>query len=77
MHCALYVTYLILRIKRFYGSTAGISYILVCAVEVKMINTSEQYTFHVFIKALKAFQMALAENSGLSPVDAFVRTKAQ
>lgn len=68
---------LVLRIKRFYSGTARISYILVCAIEAKMINTSEQYTFHAFVEALKAFQMALAENSGLSPIDAFVGTKAQ
>jgi len=41
------------------------------------ISTLEQYAFRAFAEALESVPMALAENSGLSPVDTIAEIKAQ
>lgn len=59
------------------GGAAEISCALACAVKVYAISTLEQYAFHAFAEALEVVPMALAENSGLSPVDTLATIKAQ
>lgn len=41
------------------------------------ISTLEQYAFRAFAEALESVPMALAENSGLSPVDTIAEIKAR
>lgn len=41
------------------------------------ISTLEQYAFRAFAEALESVPMALAENSGISPVDTIAEIKAR
>lgn len=59
------------------GGAAEISCALACAAHADSISSLEQYAFRAFSDALEAIPMALAENSGLYPVDALAETKAQ
>lgn len=59
------------------GGAAEISCALACAAQADKISTLEQYAFRAFAEALEAVPMALAENSGLSPVDALAEIKAR
>ena len=53
---------------------------MACAVEVAKqadkISGIEQYAFRAFVDALEAIPMALAENSGLAPIDTVAALKA-
>lgn len=59
------------------GGAAEISCALACAAQADKISTLEQYAFNAFAEALEAVPMALAENSGLSPVDTLTEIKAR
>ncbi|XP_003703166.2 chaperonin containing TCP1 subunit 5 [Megachile rotundata] len=59
------------------GGAAEISCALACADQANKISTLEQYAFRAFAEALEAVPMALAENSGLSPVDTLTTIKAR
>ena len=59
------------------GGAAEISCALACADQANKISTLEQYAFNGFAEALEAVPMALAENSGLSPVDTLAEIKAR
>ncbi|XP_034943438.1 T-complex protein 1 subunit epsilon [Chelonus insularis] len=58
------------------GGAAEIACALACAEKADTIGSLEQYAFRAFADALEAIPMALAENSGLSPVDALAEVKA-
>ncbi|KAG6796955.1 T-complex protein 1 subunit epsilon [Apis florea] len=58
------------------GGAAEISCALACADKANKISTLEQYAFRAFAEALDAVPMALAENSGLSPVNTLADIKA-
>ncbi|KAF3430243.1 hypothetical protein E2986_11570 [Frieseomelitta varia] len=63
--------------KILYGGGAPeISCALACAEKANKISTLEQYAFRAFAEALEAVPMALAENSGLSPVNTLADIKA-
>lgn len=49
---------------------------MACADKANKISTLEQYAFRAFAEALDAVPMALAENSGLSPVNTLADIKA-
>ncbi|OAD61041.1 T-complex protein 1 subunit epsilon [Eufriesea mexicana] len=57
------------------GGAAEISCALACAAKANKISTLEQYAFLAFAEALEAIPMALAENSGLSPVNTLADIK--
>ncbi|KAI4483810.1 hypothetical protein M0804_008070 [Polistes exclamans] len=64
--------------KIIYGGGASeISCALACAWQADKISTLEQYAFRAFAEALETIPMALAENSGLSPVDSLAEIKAR
>lgn len=58
------------------GGAAEIACALACAAHADSISSLEQYAFRAFSDALEAIPMALAENAGLSAVDALAETKA-
>lgn len=57
------------------GGAAEISCALACAAKANKISTLEQYAFRAFAEALEAIPLALAENSGLSPVNTLADIK--
>ncbi|XP_034177932.1 chaperonin containing TCP1 subunit 5 [Osmia lignaria lignaria] len=59
------------------GGAAEISCAIACTAQANKISTLEQYAFRAFAEALEAIPMALAENSGLSPVDTLTEIKAR
>lgn len=59
------------------GGAAEISCALACAAEADKVSTLEQYAFRAFAEALEAIPMALAENSGLPPVNVLAETKSR
>lgn len=59
------------------GGAAEISCALACASTADKISTLEQYAFRAFSEALEAIPMALAENSGMSPVNSLAEIKAR
>lgn len=59
------------------GGAAEISCSLACAAQADKISTLEQYAFSAFADALESIPMALAENAGLSPVNAIAEIKAR
>ncbi|XP_078052817.1 chaperonin containing TCP1 subunit 5 [Augochlora pura] len=59
------------------GGAAEISCAIACAKEANKISTLEQYAFRAFSEALEAIPLALAENSGLSPVDTLAKIKSR
>lgn len=58
------------------GGAAEISCAIACAAQADSISSLEQYAFRAFSEALEAIPMALAENAGLSSVDALAEAKA-
>ena len=76
--CSLAVRYS--RIFLFYSSkfkkiTVFFSF-LCCSKEADKIKTIEQYAFRAFADALEAVPLALAENSGLDPINTLTEIKA-
>uniref|UniRef100_A0A915C197 T-complex protein 1 subunit epsilon n=2 Tax=Parascaris univalens TaxID=6257 RepID=A0A915C197_PARUN len=59
------------------GGAAEISCSLAVASEADKIEGVEQYAFRAFADALECIPMALAENSGLSPIDTVTDLKAK
>lgn len=59
------------------GGAAEISCALACIAQADQIRSLEQYAFRAFAEALENVPMALAENSGLSPVDTIAEIKAR
>ncbi|CAI4227886.1 unnamed protein product [Auanema sp. JU1783] len=59
------------------GGAAEVACALQVAAEADKIEGIEQYSFRAFADALEAIPMALAENSGLSPIDAITDLKAK
>ena len=49
---------------------------LCCSKEADKIKTIEQYAFRAFADALEAVPLALAENSGLDPINTLTEIKA-
>ncbi|XP_015117932.1 T-complex protein 1 subunit epsilon [Diachasma alloeum] len=58
------------------GGASEISCAIACAAQADSISSLEQYAFRAFAEALDAIPMALAENAGLSSVDALAEAKA-
>lgn len=59
------------------GGAAEISCAIACANQSNKISALEQYAFRAFAEALEAVPLALAENSGLSPVDTLAEIKSR
>lgn len=59
------------------GGAAEISCSLACAASADKISSLEQYAFRAFADALEAIPMALAENCGLSSVNALSEVKSR
>ncbi|CAK1548853.1 unnamed protein product [Leptosia nina] len=59
------------------GGAAEVACSLAVAREADKLSSLEQYSFRAFADALEAIPMALAENSGLSPIDALSDVKAR
>lgn len=59
------------------GGAAEIACALACHTNADKVGSIEQYAYRAFGDALEAIPMALAENSGLSPVDAVSEVKAK
>ncbi|XP_064397819.1 T-complex protein 1 subunit epsilon-like [Halichondria panicea] len=59
------------------GGAAEIACALDVAKEADKISTIEQYAMRAFADSLEAIPMALAENSGLNPIETVANVKAQ
>lgn len=59
------------------GGAAEVSCSLAVARAAEKISSLDQYSYRAFADALEAIPMALAENSGLSPIDALSEVKAR
>lgn len=59
------------------GGAAEISCALAVSEEADKISTLEQYAFRAFADALESIPLALAENSGLSPIHTLADCKAR
>merc|ERR1712117_409077 len=78
MHDALCVVRNLVRDNRvvYGGGAAEITCALAVSREADKIKTIEQYAFRAFADALEAVPLALAENSGLDPIQTLTETKA-
>merc|ERR1712226_1817800 len=78
MHDALCVVRNLIRDSRvvYGGGAAEISCALAVSKEADKIKTIEQYAFRAFSDALEAIPLALAENSGLEPIQTLTQIKA-
>lgn len=79
LHDAMCVVRNLVRDSRIvYGGGAAE---MACAVEVAKqadkIEGIEQYAFRAFVDALESIPMALAENSGLPPIDTVAALKVR
>uniref|UniRef100_A0A182S8H7 T-complex protein 1 subunit epsilon n=1 Tax=Anopheles maculatus TaxID=74869 RepID=A0A182S8H7_9DIPT len=79
IHDALCVVRSLIRDSRivYGGGAAEISCSLAVAREADQLSTLEQYAFRAFSVALEAIPLALAENSGLSPIETLAELKAR
>jgi len=59
------------------GGAAEISCALAVAKEADQLSTLEQYAFRSFSVALESIALALAENSGLQPIETLTELKAR
>ena len=59
------------------GGAAEISCSLAVAREADKLSTLEQYAFRAFSVALEAIPLALAENSGLAPIETLSELKSR
>lgn len=59
------------------GGAAEVSCALAVSEEADKISTLEQYAFRAFADALESIPLALAENSGLSPIYTLAECKAR
>merc|ERR1712025_1204591 len=78
MHDALCVVRNLVRDDRvvYGGGAAEISCALAVSKEADKIKTIEQYAFRAFADALESVPLALAENSGLDPINTLTEIKA-
>lgn len=59
------------------GGAAEISCAIAVAAEADKISSIEQYAFRSFSDALESIPLALAENSGLSPIETLTEVKSR
>uniref|UniRef100_A0A8D8US30 T-complex protein 1 subunit epsilon n=1 Tax=Cacopsylla melanoneura TaxID=428564 RepID=A0A8D8US30_9HEMI len=59
------------------GGAAEISCAIAVAAEADKISSIEQYAFRSFADALESIPLALAENSGLSPIETLTEVKSR
>jgi T-complex protein 1 subunit epsilon len=59
------------------GGAAEISCSLAVAAEADKLSTLEQYAFRAFSVALESIPLALAENSGLAPIETLSELKSR
>lgn len=78
MHDALCAVRNLVRDNRvvYGGGASEISCSLAVAKEAAKIKTIEQYAFRAFADALESVPLALAENSGLNPIQTLTEIKA-
>merc|ERR1711963_756585 len=78
MHDALCAVRNLVRDNRivYGGGASEISCSLAVSKEADKIKTIEQYAFRAFADALEAVPLALAENSGLDPIQTLTEVKA-
>lgn len=79
LHDALCVIRNLVRDNRvvYGGGAAEISCSLAVSAEADKISTLEQYPFRAFADALESVPLALAENSGLAPIQTLTEVKVQ
>uniref|UniRef100_A0A182J8P6 T-complex protein 1 subunit epsilon n=1 Tax=Anopheles atroparvus TaxID=41427 RepID=A0A182J8P6_ANOAO len=79
IHDALCVVRSLIRDSRivYGGGAAEISCSLAVAREADQLSTLEQYAFRSFSVALESIPLALAENSGLPPIETLSELKAR
>lgn len=79
IHDALCVIRNLVRDNRiiFGGGAAEIACSLAVGKEANKISTLEQYAMRSFAEALEAVPLALAENSGLPPINTLADVKSQ
>merc|ERR1719286_105067 len=79
MHDALCVVRNLVRDNRvvYGGGASEISCALAVSKEADNIKTIEQYAFRAFADALESVPLALAENSGLAPIQTLTEIKAK
>lgn len=79
IHDALCVTRNLVKDNRivYGGGAAEISAALAVSSEADKISGLEQYAFRAFADALESVPMALAENSGLPPIETLTELKAR
>lgn len=59
------------------GGAAEVSCAIAVAAEADKISSIEQYAFRAFADALESIPLALAENSGLSPIETLTEIKSR
>lgn len=79
IHDALCIVRSLIRDSRivYGGGAAEISCSLAVAKEADQLSSLEQYAFRAFSDALEAIPLALAENSGLAPIETLSELKAR
>ncbi|KAI1289547.1 T-complex protein 1 subunit epsilon [Halotydeus destructor] len=79
LHDALCVVRNLVKDNRivYGGGSAEISCSLAVAAEADRISSLEQYAFRAYADALDAIPIALAENSGLAPIQTLTEIKAK
>jgi len=79
MHDALCVVRNLVRDERivYGGGASEVSCALAVSKEADSIKTIEQYAFRAFADALESIPLALAENSGLAPIQTLTDIKAK
>jgi len=79
MHDAICVVRNLVKDNRvvYGGGAAEIACSLIVAEEADRISSLEQYAFRAFADALEAIPLALAENSGLAPIQTLTEIKSR
>ncbi|XP_055690453.1 T-complex protein 1 subunit epsilon [Lutzomyia longipalpis] len=79
LHDALCVVRSLIKDSRvvYGGGAAEISCAVAVAKEADQLSTLEQYAFRGFSVALESIPLALAENSGLAPIDTLTELKSR
>mmetsp|Transcript_19763 Transcript_19763/g.51460 ORF Transcript_19763/g.51460 Transcript_19763/m.51460 type:complete len:540 (-) Transcript_19763:62-1681(-) len=79
LHDAICVVRNLVRDNRivYGGGAAEIACSLAVESESRKVDTLEQYAMRSFADALETIPMALAENSGMSPIDELTRVRAE
>lgn len=79
IHDALCIVRSLIRDSRvvYGGGAAEISCSLAVAKQADQLSSLEQYAFRAFSEALESIPLALAENSGLAPIETLSELKAR